>query len=99
MLRSDWFEQAITEYGMQTGVTAVGLMLLRVVDPQTRTTAAEAFASKQMVFAPLFGGGLVTATVPLLLLSFGLGPVLGGSVALFLAFYLWPARRGGGEGA
>lgn len=93
-LPSHWFEQAITEYGMQTGVTAVGLMLLRVVDPHTRTPAAQAFAAKQMVFAVLFGGGLVTATVPLLLRGFGLGPVLAGTTGLLLLTWFWPGRRG-----
>ena len=29
----DWFEQAIVHFGVNTGVTAVGFMLLRVVDP------------------------------------------------------------------
>ncbi len=96
MIPSHWFEQAITDFGMLTGVTAVGLMLLRVVDPHTRTPAAQAFAAKQMIFSPLLGGGLVTATIPLLLQGFGLPPVLVGVSGLAILAYFWP---GGGRRA
>ncbi|KPJ83378.1 MAG: hypothetical protein AMS19_04700 [Gemmatimonas sp. SG8_23] len=90
MIRRDWFEQTITEYGTATGVTAIGLMLLRVVDPQNRTTGAQAFAARAFVISPIFGGGLVTATVPLLLLDLGLPRVLAGTAALTLALCFWP---------
>lgn len=92
ILEAYWFEQAITETGMQAGVTAVGLMLLRVVDPETRTPAAQAFGAKQVVFSPLLGGGLVTATIPLLLVRFSLMPVLAGVVGLMLVAWFWPGR-------
>lgn len=92
MIPSYWFEQAITDFGMLAGVTAVGLMLLRVVDPRTRTPAAQAFAAKQMIFAPLLGGGLVTATIPLLMQGFGLLPVLVAVTGLALLAYFWPTR-------
>jgi ESS family glutamate:Na+ symporter len=38
MFPNYWFERGITEFGMQTGVTAIGLLLLRLVDPSTRQT-------------------------------------------------------------
>ncbi len=34
---------------MQTGVTALGLLLLRVADPQFETEAAESFGFKQII--------------------------------------------------
>ncbi len=34
------------------GVTATGLLLLRVVDPDYETEAAEAFAAKQLLHEP-----------------------------------------------
>ena len=53
--------------GMAMGVTATGLLLLRVVDPDYETPAAEAFAAKQVVHEPFMGGGLWTATaIPLI---------------------------------
>ncbi len=66
-----WFERAITEYGMQTGVTAIGLMLLRVVDPNFKTPAASSFGFKQMVYEPFLGGGFITAATPILIVEYG----------------------------
>lgn len=91
MLGKHWFEQAIVVYGTQTGVAAVGLMLLRIVDPHHRTPAAQAFAARSMVTSPLLGGGLVTATMPLLLQQFGLVPLLAGVTAVMVLVWTWPA--------
>lgn len=73
IFKDSWFERAIVEMGMAMGVTATGLLLLRVVDPDYKTPAAEAFASKQLVHEPIMGGGLWTATaIPLIAIY---GPV------------------------
>ena len=93
LLRTDWFEQGIVVYGTQTGVAAVGLMLLRIVDPETRTTAAQAFAARSMVTSPLLGGGLVTATMPLLVQQAGPLPVVGVLVVIMALAAWWPAPR------
>ena len=93
MLPVDWFEQAIVVYGTQTGVAAVGLMLLRIVDPLNRTTAAQAFAARSMVIAPLLGGGIITATMPLLIQQFGLAPMLVAITAATLLCFVWPGPR------
>ena len=91
MLTDDWFEQAIVTYGTLTGVAAVGLMLLRIADPHQRTTAAQAFAARSMVLSPLLGGGFVTATMPLLIVQFGVLPMLAVTSAVVLAAWFWPA--------
>lgn len=93
LLPVDWFEQAIVVYGTQTGVAAVGLMLLRIVDPQQRTTAAQAFAARSMVISPLLGGGIITATMPLLVQQFGAPAMLAATTAATLACIVWPRRR------
>ena len=93
MLSDDWFEQAIVTYGTLTGVAAVGLMLLRIADPQQKTTAAQAFASRSMVLSPLLGGGLVTATIPLLIMQFGVLPMLVVTTGVVLAAWFWPGIR------
>lgn len=93
LLPVDWFEQAIVVYGTQTGVAAVGLMLLRIVDPHQRTTAAQAFAARSMVISPLLGGGIVTATMPLLIQQFGVPWMLAATTAATILCYVWP--RGG----
>ncbi len=81
-----WFERAIAELGQSMGVTATGLLLLRTVDPDYQTPAAEAFAAKQLMHEPFMGGGLWTgAAIPLLAL-WGGWPILGIALIAMLAW-------------
>jgi len=67
MLPDNWFGRAIAELGQSMGVTATGLLLLRVVDPDYESPAADAFACKQLVHEPIMGGGLWTGiAIPLI---------------------------------
>jgi len=66
-----WLERGVTEFGMQSGVTAIGLLLLRLVDPLYDTGTAQAFGFKQMVYEPFLGGGLLTATAPFIIIELG----------------------------
>ncbi len=75
MLPDAWFERSIAEMGQSMGVTATGLLLLRVVDPDYETPAADAFASKQLLHEPFMGGGLWTSAAIPLLATVGAGPV------------------------
>jgi glutamate:Na+ symporter, ESS family len=69
LLPDAWFERSIAEMGQSMGVTATGLLLLRVVDPDYKSPAADAFAYKQILHEPFMGGGLWTsAAIPLLAL-------------------------------
>jgi ESS family glutamate:Na+ symporter len=87
MLPDAWFERSIAEMGQSMGVTATGLLLLRVVDPDYETPAADAFACKQLIHEPFMGGGLWTGAAIPLIAVFGAGKVLiiAGAV---LAFWL-----------
>ena len=86
VLPDAWFERAIAEMGQSMGVTATGLLLLRVVDPDYETPAADAFACKQLVHEPIMGGGLWTgAAIPLIAIA-GAPAVL--AIAT-LALVLW----------
>lgn len=78
-----WFERGITEFGMQTGVTAVGLLLLRIVDPLYKTGTATAFGFKQMIYEPFLGGGLITALAPILVATY-IGPWKSLFISLFM---------------
>ena len=71
-----WFERSIAELGQSTGVTATGLLLLRVVDPDYETPAANAFACKQLLHEPIMGGGLWTAMAIPLTAIYGPGKVI-----------------------
>lgn len=75
LFREAWFERAIAEFGQSTGVTATGLLLLRSVDPESRTVAAASFGYKQLLHEPFMGGGLWTALALALVYQFGLKPV------------------------
>lgn len=88
MFRKYWFERGITEYGMQTGVTAVGLLLLRVVDPLYKTDTAKAFGFKQMIYEPFLGGGFITAFSPMLVSKLGLWKSLAVSFVIMVIFFL-----------
>ncbi len=73
VFKDAWFERAIAEMGQSMGVTATGLLLLRVVDPDYETPAADAFACKQILHEPFMGGGLWTSmAIPLIAVYGGL---------------------------
>ena len=73
--------------GQSMGVTATGLLLLRVVDPEGDTDATSAFGYKQLMHEPFMGGGLWTSAAIPLALAYHPVWVLGisaGAVALWL---------------
>lgn len=80
-----WFERGIGDFGQSMGVTATGLILMRVVDPKGESPAFEAFGYKQLVFEPFFGGGLVTAlAIPVIYLT-GIWPLFFVMLTVFVA--------------
>jgi ESS family glutamate:Na+ symporter len=67
--REYWFELGLINYGMSTGTTATGFVLLRVVDPELESGAAEDYALAAPLSAPFIGGGVLTVALPLLVLQ------------------------------
>jgi len=94
LFKNAWFERSIAEMGQSMGVTATGLLLLRVVDPDYKTPAAEAFACKQLLHEPFMGGGLWTGLAIPLIAAIGALPVFGIAVTavIFWAVLLFVAR-------
>lgn len=95
MFSEDWFERAIVEFGQYTGVTATGLLLLRTVDPDSKTSASTVFGCKQLFHEPLIGGVWVAMSVPLV---FKLGPwpvlfISIGALVLWILVWLLFLRR------
>ncbi|NLJ53742.1 MAG: sodium:glutamate symporter [Intrasporangiaceae bacterium] len=85
-----WFERGIGDFGQSMGVTATGLILMRITDPDAKSPAFEAFGYKQLVFEPFFGGGLVTAlAVPIIYLT-GIWPLF------FVMLLIWLLSAVGG---
>ncbi|TCT14660.1 ESS family glutamate:Na+ symporter [Natranaerovirga pectinivora] len=66
-----WFERGIGDFGQSMGVTATGLLLMRVTDPDNKTPALESFGYKQLLFELFVGGGLFTAASIPLIFQFG----------------------------
>ncbi len=87
MFPDHWFERGVTEFGMQTGVTAMGLLLLKLVDPEYKTGTATAFGFKQMVYEPFMGGGLITALSPFLIVQLGIWPAIATSAGIMVLFF------------
>lgn len=71
LFKTNWFENAIVNYGFLSGVAAVGLMLLRISDPNMETEAGESFALRTPLFEPLLGGGLITSLLPIFGVKYG----------------------------
>lgn len=93
MLPDAWLQRSIAEMGQSMGVTATGLLLLRVVDPDYKSPAADAFACKQLVHEPFMGGGLWTGMAIPLIAVYGPWPVLliaAGALALWLLIVFLP---------
>lgn len=67
--REHWFELALINFGMSTGTTATGFVLLRLVDPELKTSAASDYALAAQLSAPFIGGGMITIALPLLVLE------------------------------
>jgi len=90
MLPNYWVERALPEFGTSTATTSIGLMLLRIVDPQYETPAAKAFAAKQLITEPFLGGGVWTSLALPLIVSVGNFAVMGISAGVMLFFMgLW----------
>ncbi len=87
-----WFERAIADFGQSTGVTATGLMLLRTVDPDSRTCAAASFGYKQLLHEPIMGGGVCTALMFTMVVDIGWFKVFAFSVVM-LAIWVFCAWR------
>ncbi len=92
LFKHDWFERGIAEFGQSMGVTATGLLLLRTVDPENKTSAPAAFGYKQLLHEPIMGGGLWTAMALPLIFSEGALIVLMISL-LFFAIWILIAWR------
>ncbi len=96
--RGHWFELGIINFGMSTGTTAQGMMLLRIVDEDLESGAAEDYALGAPLSAPFIGGGFITVLLPLVLEQTGI-PIVLAVVAVVCGGTLTAAallRRAGG---
>jgi ESS family glutamate:Na+ symporter len=97
MLPDHWVERSIMTFGQCTGVTATGLLLLRVVDPDFETPAVSAWGLSYAVVFPL---ALVYLGIGTAIMS-EYGPWVFGGISLavtgagFFLASLFPNSSGG----
>lgn len=89
MIPEFWFERGIGDLGQAMGMTATGLLLMKIADPDNESPALEGFGYKQILFEPLVGGGLFTAASLPLIYQFGPVAILILSVIVTTFFLLF----------
>ncbi|MCC5822253.1 MAG: hypothetical protein LAT64_09405 [Phycisphaerales bacterium] len=88
MFPENWMQNGLANFGQGMGMTVVGLLLVRMSDPQDKTGAMNAFGYKQLLFEPIVGGGLFTAASLPLIAQYGPLPVLAGVSVVMLAWLI-----------
>ncbi|HWP41571.1 MAG TPA: sodium/glutamate symporter [Tepidisphaeraceae bacterium] len=87
--RGYWFELGLLNYGFSTANTPQGMMLLRIVDPDLNSGAAEDYAVAAPLSAPFIGGGIVTIVLmPALLQRVSSLWVVVGLISMMVVLYL-----------
>ncbi|EXJ23221.1 Sodium/glutamate symporter [Alkalibacterium sp. AK22] len=89
MIPEYWFERGLGDFGQATGMTATGLLLMKIADPEYQTPALMGFGYKQILFEPFVGGGLVTAASLPFMYQFGPVVFLIISSVIALAFLIF----------
>ena len=85
-IKHHWFERGIGDLGQSMGMTATGLLLIRLADPDNRSQALGAFGYKQLLFEPVVGGGLFTAASMPLISRLGAETML---IVVTVVFIFW----------
>ena len=89
-----WFELGLLNYGMSTGTTATGFVLLRIVDPELRSGAAEDYALAAPLSSPFIGGGMITIALPIVVLDhLPTGWVAAGLAVVVITLYVAVRQR------
>ncbi|SES36953.1 sodium/glutamate symporter [Salipaludibacillus aurantiacus] len=76
IMTDHWFERAIGDLGQAMGMSAAGLLLIKLADPNTKSPAKEGFSYKQLLLDIFVGGGFVTAASVPLIIAVGAVPSL-----------------------
>jgi ESS family glutamate:Na+ symporter len=61
------FELSLINFGMVNGTTGIGLMLMKMVDPECKTKALKVYAEAAPFTSPFIGGGVLTLSLPYIL--------------------------------
>lgn len=80
--RSNWFEKCCGSFGAATGSVPTGLALIRCVDPEGTTDAADTLAVGNSLWAPVYGS--MPALVPMFSVTVGLFVPIGLGAAFMI---------------
>lgn len=80
--RSNWFEKCCGSFGAATGSVPTGLALIRCVDPEGNTDAADTLAVGNSIWAPIYGS--MPALVPMFAVTMGLYVPIGIGAAFLI---------------
>ncbi|MBD5280779.1 MAG: sodium:glutamate symporter [Bacteroides sp.] len=98
MMRDNWFEKAIFTWGWYTGTMAMGIALLRVVDPEMKSRCLDNYALAYLFIAPVEICLITFAPVAFLNgygLHFSILCVVGAAIALIISYIKgWHRKEG-----
>lgn len=60
-------ELAMLNFGMYNATAAIGLLLLRILDPQLKSPAVHIYARSALLVSPFLGGGIISLSYPYLI--------------------------------
>ncbi len=89
LFKEHWVSYGLANFGQCMGMTVIGLLLIRMSDPENRTGAMHSFGYKQLLFEPVVGGGLFTAASLPLIAQFGPVAVLVLTTAIMLGWLVF----------
>ncbi|MDX1957695.1 MAG: sodium/glutamate symporter [Leptospiraceae bacterium] len=82
-------EISLINFGMLNGTTAIGLMLLRMIDPELKSKGVKVYAQSAPFTSPVVGGGILTLALPYLLTNnHPLLIALGLSIAMIVFYFV-----------
>ena len=80
--RTNWFEKYVGLFGAATGSVPTGLALIRCVDPNGQTDAADTLAIGNSLWAPVYGS--MPALLPMIAMTMGVMAATGLGFALMV---------------
>lgn len=89
---TDWFENALFGWGWSTGTVAMGLALLRIVDPDHKTTTLQDYSISYIALVPF---EVIIITFGPIMMIKGMGLIFGGTLVT-LALVLYVVARSAG---
>src|SRR5699024_3995714 len=87
-----WFENALFGWGWSTGTVAMGLALLRIVDPDHKTTTLQDYSISYIALVPF---EVIIITFGPIMMIKGMGLIFGGTLVT-LALVLYVVARSAG---